>query len=257
MIVEGEDAIAPFAEAFEAYWASDDPAVFGGTPSAEWHDLGLLGIDGQLCFSPHSSKNAVLNSIAKDIGDARSCIFYSLAFLAQTKGAIRTALTKATQNDALFVYGMADKKVGGIVLQKPDGNLAPVRPSALAKDVPPPFSAEPTGGGGTRMHHKFVVLDFDKPTARVYLGSYNFSNPADRSNGENLFLFKDRRIATSYMVEALRLFDHYHFRVAREEAKEAGRPLALQRPPRKPNEMPWFDDDYTNARKARDRELFA
>jgi phosphatidylserine/phosphatidylglycerophosphate/cardiolipin synthase-like enzyme len=42
---------------------------------------------------------------------------------------------------------------------------------------------EPTGGGGIRMHHKFVVIDFDKPTARVYLGSYNFSSPADIKNG--------------------------------------------------------------------------
>ncbi|MDR6100250.1 hypothetical protein QE369_000428 [Agrobacterium larrymoorei] len=29
------------------------------------------------------------------------------------------------------------------------------------------------------MHRKFVVLDFNKPTARLYLGSYNFSEPTD------------------------------------------------------------------------------
>ena len=45
------------------------------------------------------------------------------------------------------------------------------------------------------MHHKFVVIDFDKPTARVYMGSYNFSTPADTKNGENLLLIRDRRIA--------------------------------------------------------------
>ena len=65
--------------------------------------------------------------------------------------------------------------------------------AALTKGVPPPFSKEPTGGGGIRMHHKFVVVDFDKPTARVYLGSYNFSSPADTENGENLLLIRDRR----------------------------------------------------------------
>ena len=43
------------------------------------------------------------------------------------------------------------------------------------------------------MHHKFVVIDFDKPTARVYMGSYNFSKPADNQNGENLLRIKDRR----------------------------------------------------------------
>ena len=70
-------------------------------------------------------------------------------------------------------------------------------------------------------------------------------------------LIEDRRIATSYAVEALRIFDHYHFRVARDEAKKAGEPLMLKRPPRLPGELAWFEDDYTNPRKVRDRELFA
>src|SRR5207249_2137718 len=106
----------------------------------------------------------------------------------------------------IFVYGISDKKVGGgLDLQKPDGNISPVFPAALTKDLPEPFKSEPTGGGGVRMHHKFTVIDFDKPTARVYLGSYNFSVAADTKNGENLFLIRDRRVAVSYMVQALSL----------------------------------------------------
>ena len=107
------------------------------------------------------------------------------------------------------------------------------------------------------MHHKFLVLDFDKPTARVYLCSYNFSNPADTKNGENLLLIRDRRIATAYMIEALRIFDHYHFRVAQQEAKKARKKLALSKPPRKPGEKPWWSDDYTSHIRAKDRELFS
>ena len=107
------------------------------------------------------------------------------------------------------------------------------------------------------MHHKFVVIDFNKPSARVYLGSYNFSKPADRQNGENLLLIQDRRIATSYAVEALRVFDHYHFRAAQQEAKKVNRKLLLKRPPRMAGETAWFDEDYTVPRKMRDRELFA
>lgn len=80
---------------------------------------------------------------------------------------------------------------------------------------------------------------------------------ADLSNGENLLLIRDRRVATSYVVEALRIFDHYHFRVAQLEAKEAKRKLQLAKPPRNPGEEPWWADDYTNVRKIRDRELFA
>ena len=99
------------------------------------------------------------------------------------------------------------------------------------------------------MHHKFLVIDFDKPTARVYLGSYNFSIPADKKNGENLLVIRDRRVAVSYTVEALRIFDHYHFRVTQKEAKKAKKKLQLAKPPRKPGEKPWFADDYTDPRK--------
>lgn len=257
VIVQGAPALRPFAAAFDAYWASDDPDDFAASPSAEWQDLGLAGIDAKVSFSPHSASNAMLGAIAADVDAARTSLFYSLAFFSQTQGPIRDAVTNATARADLFVYGIADRKVGGIELRKPDGNLVPVRPSALARNVPEPFASEPTGGGGTRMHHKFVVLDFDTPDARVYLGSYNFSRPADRQNGENLFLFRDRRIATSYMVEAVRLFDHYHFRVVQEEARQGKRVLALQRPPRAPGDTLWFDGDYSDARKVRDRELFA
>ena len=107
------------------------------------------------------------------------------------------------------------------------------------------------------MHHKFVVIDFDKPTARVYVGSYNFSSPADIENGENLLLIRDRRVAVSYAVEAVRIIDHYHFRVAQAEAAQGGKPFVLARPPRLPGEQAWWQDDYTVPHKIRDRELFA
>ena len=234
------------------------PAAFGDTASAKWSNLGLSGIDARVAFSPHGSSNALLKTIADDIGNkTTSCLFYSLAFLYQTPGPVLDAIEKVSNKNSIFVYGISDRKVGGLDLQKPDGNVSPVFPAALAKNVPEPFSKEPTGGGGIRMHHKFVVIDFDKPTARVYLGSYNFSSPADIKNGENLLLVRDRRIAVSYAVEALRIFDHYHFRVAQQEAKKAKKRLVLAKPPRNLGEKPWWDEDYANTRKIRDRKLFA
>jgi phosphatidylserine/phosphatidylglycerophosphate/cardiolipin synthase-like enzyme len=107
------------------------------------------------------------------------------------------------------------------------------------------------------MHHKFLVIDFDKPTARVWVGSYNFSKPADTENGENLHLIKDRRIAVSYMVEALTIFDHYSFRVAQQNAATALKALELKKPPRKAGDVTWFAADYTDNMKIRDREMFA
>jgi len=157
----------------------------------------------------------------------------------------------------VFVYGISDKKVGGILIQKPDGNVAPVFPAQLSGHLPEPFKSEPSGGAGVRMHHKFVVIDFDKPTARVYMGSYNFSASADTKNGENLMLIQDRRVAISYMIEALRIFDHYHFRLAMQEGEADSTAITLKRPPRKVGDEPWWKRFYTDAHKVKDRKLFA
>jgi hypothetical protein len=101
------------------------------------------------------------------------------------------------------------------------------------------------------------VIDFDKPTARVYMGSYNFSKAADQSYGENLLLIRDQRVAVSYMVEALRIFDHCEFRLAQANAEEAKKTLQLAKSPRNETEKAWWVEHYTNPRKSRDRELFA
>src|SRR6185503_6675948 len=116
-------------------------------------------------------------AIADDIGKkTESSLFFSLAFLYQTPGAIQNAVKKIKKDDKIFSYGISDHlvkgiaggKTAGVDLQKPDGKVTLVQPAALTKNVPEPFKSEPTGGGGTRMHHKFVVIDFDKPTGRVY-----------------------------------------------------------------------------------------
>jgi phosphatidylserine/phosphatidylglycerophosphate/cardiolipin synthase-like enzyme len=258
LVLRGKNAVKPFLAAFDSYWEHDAPSGFGKTGSAEWNDLGLSGIDARVAFSPHTSKNALLATVADDISKkTTSNLFYSLAFLYQTPGPLLNSIKKITRDSKIFVYGISDRKVGGFDLQKPDGNVAPVYPAALAKNLPEPFKSEPTGGGGIRMHHKFIVIDFDKPTARVYLGSYNFSSPADIKNGENLILIRDRRIAVSYVIEALCIFDHYHFRVLQQETKTAKKELVLAKPPRKQGEKPWWAKHYSNARKIRDRELFA
>jgi phosphatidylserine/phosphatidylglycerophosphate/cardiolipin synthase-like enzyme len=258
VVLRGEKAVEVFRAGFDAYWEHDDVPGFGGTASAVWADAGIDGVDVQVAFSPHAKDNVLLAKLADDIAEnTTSSLFYSLAFLYQTPGKIRDAIKKVSADDDIFVYGMSDRKVGGLDLQKPDGNVAPVSPAALKGKVPPPFKAEPDGGGGVRLHHKFVVIDFDKPTARVYLGSYNFSKAADTDNGEHLVLIRDRRVATAYVVEAIRLFDHYEFRLVQQDAKKAKKQLSLTRPPRKPGEEPWWAKDYDDPRRARDRELFA
>jgi phosphatidylserine/phosphatidylglycerophosphate/cardiolipin synthase-like enzyme len=259
MVLHGEAPVRAFSAAFDGYWEHDDKAGFAATPAAGLTDLELEGIDARVGFSPHSEDNSLLAKIADDIGDGTtSSLLYSMAFLYQTEGPIRDAIQKVTDDDSIFVYGISDHDAG-LDVQKPDGNISPVFPADLDSKVPPPFKAEPSGGSGVRLHHKFAVIDFDKPTARVYLGSYNFSSPADTSNGENLLLVKDRRVAASYAIEALRIFDHYHFRVAENEAEEKDdEPLALRTPPRKAGEEPWWSPYWAEgSQKMRDREVFA
>lgn len=260
LIVRGEKAIQPFIDAFENYWMNDFVKGFGPTDSTGWQSLEFSGIDVQVTFSPHSKDDGVLQSIADDILNSKSSVFYSLAFLNQTGGAVTEAIKEVTKKEGIFVYGVSDKRTGGLDVHLPNGKIAPLYAANLSEHLPEPFKSEPTAlnpkGGGTRMHHKFVVIDFDKPTARVYMGSYNFSKPADNENGENLLLIKDRRIAVSYMIQALTIFDHYHFRVLQAKAEASDKPILLKKTP-KTGQKPWWDEDYTNPRKILDRELFA
>jgi phosphatidylserine/phosphatidylglycerophosphate/cardiolipin synthase-like enzyme len=258
VVLRESAAIEAFMAAFDAYWEhSDEVGEFAATGSAEPIDLKLTGIDATVTFSPHSSHNAQLAGIAADIDSTQSTLLYSLAFLSQTPGVVREAIQKVTDDDAIFVYGVTDKASGGIKLHRPDGNVLPASPAALAEDVPEPFKSEPSGGAGVRMHHKFVVIDFGLPTARVHFGSYNFSIAADTKNGENVLVVNDRRVATSHAIEALQIFDHYHFRVLDQKAKAADESLTLKRPPGKPGEEPWWKSYYTVPAKIRDREVFA
>lgn len=252
-------AVQVFLEAFETYWSPgvDDPDRVRTSPSAGWSELGLPSVRAAVTFSPHGEDNKVLDNVARHVAlHTKSNVLFALAFLYQTKGAMRDAITSLTEKDGMFVYGMSDRD-SGIDLRMANGNVAIVRPAVLAGGVPAPFAEEIGGGNGIRLHHKFIVTDFDTPEARVYMGSFNFSKPADRDNGENLLVIQDQRVATAYMVEALRLFDHYEYRVRHEQAKEAGKPLRLRKPPRKAGEQPWWHEDWHVALKIRDRELFS
>jgi hypothetical protein len=254
------EAVAPFAAAFESYFAHQ--TRFRSQPaSVGWSPLGLTGIEAKVTFSPHSASNAVLQQIADDIRTAKKSVFYSLAFLYQTPGSIMDAISAVSNDDKIFVYGISNQRVKGIVLHKDAENPVPVAPASLVKgNTPYPFSVEPTINGGVQMHHKFIVIDADTPDARVYSGSFNFSGSADTSNGENLMLIRDARVASSFMVEALSMFDHYSYRIKFQDAplpdENGPRPVGLKAPPRAPGETPWWKPFYEPGGKQRDRKLF-
>jgi phosphatidylserine/phosphatidylglycerophosphate/cardiolipin synthase-like enzyme len=117
----------------------------------------------------------------------------------------------------VFSYGISDR-LGGLTVKKPDGSFGIVDFSYLAKITPMPFKAEWSGGAGIHEHHKFVVTDFSLPSAKVFTGSSNLSLSGEASNGDNLVMIEDPRVATSYAIEALRVFDHLHFRTIMSDA---------------------------------------
>ncbi|HMI41673.1 MAG TPA: phospholipase D-like domain-containing protein [Sphingomicrobium sp.] len=259
VIVYGSAVVAQQREAFEAYWEGSAES-FGASQSSRWLPLQVDGLDAEISMSPHKAANSTQAAIAADMDSASSSLFYSLAFLNITSGPVTDAVVNAIKRPDLFVYGVSDKRKG-IVLLQPDGNPEPVSAASLGKGMPEPFRSEASGGSGVKMHHKFVVIDFDKPSARVYTGSYNFSKPADRSNGENLLVIRNRRIATAYMVEALRIFDAYQFRVSSKKKPAPGVPAKkikeLGIPPVLPGEKPWWDKFWSVPIKAKDRKIFA
>jgi len=257
MVVHGAYPVTLFVAAFNNLWNNPNkPAGFAATASAQWTDLKLPGIEAKIAFSPHSATNACLQGIADDIKTTTSSLLFSLAFLYQTDGVIKDSITAVTDATGMFVYGLSDKGVKGLDLQAPDGNPPVAFPTNLVGNVPEPFKSEYSGGAGIHLHHKFVVIDFDKPTARVYMGSYNFSTSADRNNGENLWLIQDQRVAVSYMIQAVSMFDHYEWRDAESKAP-AGQTLSLATPPKTATDQPWWMEDYTVPEKAKDRQLFS
>lgn len=170
IILTGNSSVKVFNEAFENFWnvgESNTVSLFKNTKSPTWQFLGLSDIDPKITFSPHSGDNSVLQSISDDISTVKSSLLYSMAFLAQTGGPNRDATTNITENTKIFVYGIADKPVGGIILKSTDGNPQPVSPAIINTNISQPFKKEPSGGGGIRMHHKFLVMDFNTPDARV------------------------------------------------------------------------------------------
>ena len=252
-----------FARMFDAAFA--DPDHFAAHPLAgQWHEIRLAGRPPlSLCFSPHTDSNLSLGPVGQAIDGATSSVLFSIAFLNAIKsGPTRSALDRLAARP-LFSYGVVDED-SGLALQKPDGSIGVVDFAYLAGKAPEPFRTEWSGGGGINIHHKFVVTDFNTPAASVFTGSSNLAPGGEAKNGDHLVRIQDPRVATAYAIEALRMFDHLHFRVKMKAEQAAPRapgalpPLVLQKPTALSGRPAWFEGAYrVGSQKARDRVLFS
>jgi hypothetical protein len=238
--------------------------VTGSALAASWHSFNIPnGPPIQLCLSPHEDPSLSLGPVAAAIDNATSSVFFAIAFLYQSSGPVRDSVNLLMKRP-LFSYGISDKS-GNLIINKPDGSIGMVSFAALGKNAPPPFNAEWNGGSGIDEHNKFVVVDFNLPTARVYTGSSNLSPSGETNNGDNLICIQDPRVATSYAIQALLIFDHLHFAVSLHTAKNlptkaaTEKALTLQKPIAISGlAKSWFDSYYISGSQAeRDRLLFS
>jgi phosphatidylserine/phosphatidylglycerophosphate/cardiolipin synthase-like enzyme len=265
VLVFDEPAVAQlYAGDFEVAFA--DPSGFVRDDVAlKWHAVAAPGRPAlRFCFSPHKSDALSLNPVAAAIDQASSSVFYAVAFLNQIQSGSTQKAFDRLVGRPVFSYGVVDKQ-GNLEVKKPDGSTGLVDFNYLAAKAPEPFKSEWSGGKGINIHHKFVVADFNLETAKVFTGSSNLAPSGEKGNGDNLILIEDRKIATSYAIEALRMFDHLHFRSVMQDklgpkakASKKTEVLALRKPTAISGQPTWFAPYYQeNSQKERDRKLFA
>jgi phosphatidylserine/phosphatidylglycerophosphate/cardiolipin synthase-like enzyme len=264
LVFDNADVAGLFSQVFNAVFGST--AGFKSKDLAKvWHAVSLANLPNvHIAFSPHSNSNLSLNPVGGAIDQATSSVFYSVAFLNQIKSGPTKSAFDRLMTRPIFSYGVVNE-IGGMEIRKPDGTIGMVDFAFLADNAPPPFKAEWSGGQGINIHHKFVVTDFSLPTAKVFTGSSNLAPTGETGNGDHLLQIDDPRVATSYAIEAVRVFDHLHFRNRMKDAKKPPanapppKPLTLRKPVAISGDaQPWFAGYYlASSQRERDRKLFA
>jgi phosphatidylserine/phosphatidylglycerophosphate/cardiolipin synthase-like enzyme len=265
LVFNNEETAKLFGKVFDISFHNPD-SFKKNEVSSKWH---LIEAEGKpriyFCFSPHKSADLSLNPVRGAIDQANSSVLYAVAFLNQIKsGPTKEALDRLI-NRPVFSYGIVDKK-GNLEVKKPNGSTGLVDFAYLSANAPRPFKEEWRAGKGINIHHKFVVTDFNQPNAKVFTGSSNLSPSGEKKNGDHLIMIEDMKIAMGYAIEALRIFDHLHFRSKMSDASKARKRadtkkekdiLTLKKPKAISGKAAWFETYYTNAQDKIDRELFA
>jgi phosphatidylserine/phosphatidylglycerophosphate/cardiolipin synthase-like enzyme len=255
-VFDDEATAKIYEDAFEQAW--DAAKEFSGSeiaggwfPDPPGRDADLPAF--QVSFAPHADPEVSLASVAEAIEAAKSSVLFSIMDV-DGSGRVLEAVRNLPQRSAeLYAFGTT-QSVGGDLEVKSPSEAAPVFIpfSYLRSKVPKPFRAEISGGMGMVIHHKFVVVDFNGKDPVVFAGSSNLAAGGEHENGDNLLAFRDRAIASTYAVEAIRLIDHYRFRAA---MKDATREEPLQLRPRSAQwAVPYFDP---KSPKCLERTLFA
>lgn len=262
VIVDDPAFASLFGQAFDvAFEGNVQVASFAKNPISSSYKVGSAADNADLpkfsiAFSPHSDSQISLKPVSDRIRGAASSVLF--AVMEPTGGGpVLASLRTIAATPSVFSYGtvQTDK---GLHVQTPEGAMGEVTSfDYLKSKVPAPFAQEWNGGPGIAIHDKFVVVDFNGDNPTVFAGSSNLAAGGEKANGDNLAMIEDPGIASQYAIEAVRLFDHYHFRSNMSQATEAA-PLMLWYPDMPNAGAPWWKGYYDNTDiKLRDRCLFA
>lgn len=238
-----------YEEAFEQ--AFQDMSHFKTAEIAEgWidmcHDPGLPPF--RVAFSPHTSASISLDRVAEAIQNAKSSILFAIMDVTGGGDVLKAIHSLTVSRPDIYSYGVTQAKAGTTLFKPGSPNGVMTSFAFLQQHVPVPFDAEVSGGPGQVIHDKFIVIDFDTNHPVVYTGSSNLAAGGEQSNGDNLLEIKDSGVASIFAVQAMGLVDHFHFRVAMQEATE-DQPLTLSR-------GDWWKPYYTEGDiKMRERQL--
>jgi phosphatidylserine/phosphatidylglycerophosphate/cardiolipin synthase-like enzyme len=148
--------------------------------------------------------------------------------VATSTGDAVKAIEALPEREDLYSMGIIQNE-GEIKAFKPDAggkNFTMTSPAYLAKNTPPPFDKEISGGQGKVIHHKLVVCDFNGDNPVVFCGSSNLAAGGETGNSDNLMAIYDRDVAVMFAVETIRQYQHFRFRSKQEKATEK-KPMQL------------------------------
>ena len=226
LVFEEPQVAALYAQAFDQAWTA--PAKFKTSPIATgWHEVNLSGNRYAFSFAPHKEAFP-LDTIHDAIAGAKQSVLFAMMQMRGSGDAIG-AIEDLPAREDIYSMGIIQNK-GDIALFKPDTgdeNFTYASSAYLAKNVPPPFNKEISGGAGQVIHHKMVVCDFNGECPVVFCGSSNLAEGGETKNGDNLMAIYDPEVAIRYAVEAIRLYDHFRFR-SLQEGSTGTSPLRLK-----------------------------
>ena len=210
-----------------------------------------------LALSPHTDPQMSLGPMSDRIRKATSSVFF--AVMEPTgQGPVLDTLRTIAAKPTVFSYGTVETDKG-LAVQSPDGEMGLMTGfAALTKNVPQPFKKEFNGGPGMHIHDKFVVVDFNTANPTVFTGSSNLAAGGENQNGDSLAMIEDAAVANMFAIEAVALFDHYHFRKVMAAVTTQEPPLTLWFPGKPNAPTAWWKAYYDPTKiQMRDRYLFA